>query len=354
MSTTIIPRLRAPTFAKPPDGVHNINILQEGLDPDSFRLKIVSSEKPQRSAELARAIGYALWDILGSTQFSTKAAFTITLESTAVEQVPELLQELSLKGSQENPSSFQVSRAWWYRRHPIFSYPGAADGALSNLVKLDGSSPQESPIRVPQCELPPPPQTIYERYIADLDSYFCLSIFGDSEADLNILHTWLNDPRVDEFWKDSGDRDFHAKWLRERYEDKHVLPVLGSYRGTNGADKNAIEPFAYYEIYWAAEDKISRAYTADPFDRGIHMLVGSPAHRGPHRVRSWLPSLLHHIFSDDPRTQRIVSEPDHRNRKMISYLEQYGFKKMKEFDMGHKIAAIMVIEKEDFWNQCTL
>ncbi|PLW14368.1 hypothetical protein PCASD_04682 [Puccinia coronata f. sp. avenae] len=285
MSTVLVPRLRSPTFKNPPEGVQSIRVIRQSLDYDSFSLRLerVTSEKPQKLAELANSIGYALWDIVGSKISLTKPEITITLDSIGVERILELLQELSIEGSQDNPKSFQISRSWWYRRFPIFSHPIAAQEALCDSSDLNSSARPENVIRIPQSQLPPPPQTIYERYIVDLDSYFCLSIFGDSDADLNLLHTWLNDPRVDEYWKDAGDREFHAKWLRERYEDKHVLPILGSYRGTNGANQDVIEPFAYYEIYWAAEDKIARAYTADPFDRGIHMLVGSSAHRGPHR-----------------------------------------------------------------------
>ncbi|WAQ88171.1 hypothetical protein PtA15_9A296 [Puccinia triticina] len=354
MTADLVPRLRPPTCAKPPEGSENIIISKEG--PHSFKIALVASEALQKPAELATSIGYALWDIIGSSHFADTAEFTISLDLGSFRQLPEIFENLSLEFDSVNQKSALISRSWWYQQHAIFSYPhkNAAQGNIRDLAERKDSSAREHPDRILQSQLPPPTQTIYERYIAHLDSYFCLSIFGDSEHDLDLLHSWLNDPRVDEYWKDAGDREFHVEWLRQRYEDKHVLPVLGSYRGTNGADRNVIEPFAYYEIYWAAEDKISRAYTADAFDRGIHMLVGSSAHRGPHRVRSWLPSLLHHIFSDDPRTQRILSEPDHRNLKMISYLEKYGFKKMKEFDMGHKIAAIMVIEREAFWKNCPL
>jgi acetyl CoA:N6-hydroxylysine acetyl transferase len=73
------------------------------------------------------------------------------------------------------------------------------------------------------------------------------------------------------------------------------------------------------------------------------MLVGSDTHRGPHRVRAWLPSLCQYIFLDDPRTDRIVSEPDHRNGKMIAYLESVGFTKVKEFDFPHKVRSLSYI-----------
>lgn len=48
------------------------------------------------------------------------------------------------------------------------------------------------------------------------------------------------------------------------------------------------------------------------------MLVGSDAHRGPHRIRAWMPSLVHYCFLDDPRTERVVAEPNEKNAKIIS------------------------------------
>ncbi|KAG0145676.1 hypothetical protein CROQUDRAFT_45504 [Cronartium quercuum f. sp. fusiforme G11] len=209
------------------------------------------------------------------------------------------------------------------------------------------------PQRKPQSDLPNPPQPFYERYIAHLDSYFCLSVFSNSGSDIDLLHTWLNEPRVDEFWKDSGTREEHVTWLKNRYDDPHVLPVLGSYRFTGG-NRSIYEPFAYYEIYWAAEDKVGKFYQAKPYDRGIHMLVGSSNHRGPHRVKSWLPSLIHFIFNDEPQTQRIISEPNHQNSKMIHYLSKFGFEKVNEIDMGHKVAALMILDKDEFWKMCPI
>ncbi len=40
------------------------------------------------------------------------------------------------------------------------------------------------------------------------------------------------------------------------------------------------QPFGYFELYWAAEDRIGRHYRWQPFDRGLHMLVGEENWRG--------------------------------------------------------------------------
>ncbi|EGG01975.1 uncharacterized protein MELLADRAFT_38815 [Melampsora larici-populina 98AG31] len=263
-----------------------------------------------------------------------------------------MLQALQNLSSNNTPSGpFTFTRSWWYQSYNLYAYDKSVNNAKTEqLMTTEKSS---LPQRPAQSALPSPPNPIYERYIPHLDSYFCLSIFGNSDPDIDLLHTWLNDPRVDQFWKDAATREEHVKWLKVRYDASHILPVLGSYRGTAG-DKSIYEPFAYYEIYWVAEDKIGTFYSVKPYDRGIHMLVGSSDHRGPHRVKSWLPSLAHYIFNDEPRTERIVSEPDCRNSKMISYLESFGFKKTAEVDMGHKVAALMILDRDEFWAKCPL
>jgi len=48
------------------------------------------------------------------------------------------------------------------------------------------------------------------------------------------------------------------------------------------------------------------------------MLVGSSTHRGPDYVRAWLPSLAHYCFVSDPRTDRVLCEPNEKNGKMVS------------------------------------
>ncbi len=37
-------------------------------------------------------------------------------------------------------------------------------------------------------------------------------------------------------------------------------------------------------------------------------------------MASWLSALVHYLFLDDPRTQRVVAEPRADNAKMIGYM----------------------------------
>lgn len=112
---------------------------------------------------------------------------------------------------------------------------------------------------------------------------------------------------------------------------------------------------------------------------GLHVLVGSALHRGPHRVRAWLPSLVHYCFLDDPRTKRVYAEPNQLNTKMIAvsfsspesiffpfseiklmsfllgmiqYFESVGFVRHGDVVFPHKTAALMICERTHFYEKC--
>ena len=71
-------------------------------------------------------------------------------------------------------------------------------------------------------------------------------------------------------------------------------------------------------------------------------------------MASWLSALVHYLFLDDPRTQRVVAEPRADNAKMIGHMQGQGFYCEKEFDFPHKRAALMVVGRERFFDRCRL
>jgi len=183
---------------------------------------------------------------------------------------------------------------------------------------------------------PQPAGTVYRRFIPWLGQTLSLRTL-DAEADLPAFHAWMNHPRVARFWEEQGDLAKHRAFIANALADPHVHPLVGCLDG---------QPFAYFEAYWAKEDRIAPFYPAGDHDRGIHMLVGEDWARGPQFVAAWLPSLLHYLMLDDPRTQAVVCEPRADNQRMIGYLQQYGFAYLRQFDFPHKRAALLVLERE--------
>lgn len=226
-------------------------------------------------------------------------------------------------------TAFWQLQSPWSQVEPGVPYP-------QQMVISDGKRHPRRPGK--------PSGDLYRRFDARLGSWISLRAL-DVELDLQRFHRWQNSPRVAAFWQEEGSLEQHRQYLEKLEHDPHTLTLIGSFDD---------QPFAYFEAYWAKEDRIAPFYAAGDYDRGIHMLVGEENHRGPHKVASWLPALTHFLFLDDPRTQRVVAEPRADNAKMIGYMQRVGFHCQKEFDFPHKRAALMAIERERFFDRCGL
>jgi N5-hydroxyornithine acetyltransferase len=135
-----------------------------------------------------------------------------------------------------------------------------------------------------------------------------LSSFADKSSDTDLLHKWMNDPRVNAAWGCAGPTYTQQKFLEDGLASRHSFPVIGCWDG---------RPFGYFEIYWVKEDKLGRLLGGDVgnYTRGLHVLVGEQEFRGAHRVRIWLDALVHWCWLADSRTETVVLEPRVDNEK---------------------------------------
>jgi acetyl CoA:N6-hydroxylysine acetyl transferase len=186
---------------------------------------------------------------------------------------------------------------------------------------------------------PKPDGVVYARFIPWLAQMISFRA-ANLNDDLQLIHRWMNDPRVAAAWNENGDLDKHRRYLSDLLADPHMLPLIGSFDGV---------PFAYFEVYWAKENRIAPFYDVDDYDRGWHVLVGEDAYRGRRFISAWLPSLMHYMFLDDCRTQRIVGEPAASHQQQLRNLEVSGFAKIKNFDFPHKRATLVMLLREKFF-----
>ncbi|WP_068827005.1 GNAT family N-acetyltransferase [Pseudomonas sp. BMS12] len=233
--------------------------------------------------------------------------------------------------------SLRIERALFWQLPASFLRNIGSVGYPQQMVMHD--SGRRHPRRAPK-----PVGEVYRRFDARLGAWISLRSL-DIDSDLERFNRWQNSARVAAFWQEEGDLAKHRRYLEELAADPRVLTLIGCFDD---------EPFAYYEAYWAKEDRIAPFYDAGDYDRGIHMLVGEEGHRGPHKVASWLSALTHYLFLDDPRTQRVVAEPRADNARMIGHMQAQGYHKLKEFDFPHKRAALMVQSREVFFDHCSL
>jgi hypothetical protein len=130
-------------------------------------------------------------------------------------------------------------------------------------------------------------------------------------SDLELLHKWMNDPRVSHFWGCDGPIANQEKLLRMNLSSKHSFPVIGCWDG---------RPFGYFEIYWVKEDDIGKRLSqgeVDDWDRGVHVLVGEQEFRGPHRISRWMSALVHWALVADYRTNSVILEPRVDNERYV-------------------------------------
>lgn len=187
---------------------------------------------------------------------------------------------------------------------------------------------------------PPKPQgVLYRRFIPWLGKTFSFRAI-DIERDLPMFNRWMNDPDVAKIWEEEGDLAKHRAYLEGIARDPHMYSMIASFDG---------EPFAYFEMYWCKESRIAPFYDVGDHDRGWHVLVGEPAFRGRAYATAWLTAISHYIFLCDPRTQRAMGEPRIDHVQQIRNLDKSGYAKVKEFDLPHKRAMLVMMLRERYF-----
>jgi N5-hydroxyornithine acetyltransferase len=206
-------------------------------------------------------------------------------------------------------------------RHPIRSKPPRQGETF--YIRYVPSVDQYLSFRVPTLSKKPPPQfghlsgsgSMLPPYpTASANSGIpTLASFADRQTDLETLHKWMNNDRVNAAWGAAGPMSTQEQFLKDGLSSRHSFPVIGCWDG---------KPFGYFEVYWVKEDKFGALLGGEvgSWDRGLHVLVGEEEFRGPHRVKVWLSALVHYCWLADPRTQKVCLEPRVDNTKLVPSL----------------------------------
>jgi len=190
----------------------------------------------------------------------------------------------------------------------------------------------------------PQARVLYRRHCAGAERTFSLQRFS-FEDHFELFCAWMNDPEVARFWELAHEPSRLRDYLHERADDPHTIPMIGYFDD---------DPFAYFEVYWAKEDRLGPHYDADDHDRGFHMAVGDPRYRFQGLGRQWFLSMAHFLFLDDPRTMRLVGEPRVDQVRVKNWSKSTPWEIVKEFDFPHKRAVLMMMGRERFFGSFQL
>ncbi|MFF9405793.1 GNAT family N-acetyltransferase [Streptomyces anandii] len=160
----------------------------------------------------------------------------------------------------------------------------------------------------------------------------------DPLRDAETLHGWVTHPKA-RFWmmQDAKPEDVERAYM-EIAADAHHHAFLGLHDG---------EPAFLMERYDPAHRELAGLYEPEPGDVGMHFLVAptdTPVHGF---TRAVLTAVMTHLF-EDPRTRRVVVEPDVRNTAVHALNEAVGFVPEREIRKPEKTALLSFCTRERF------
>lgn len=178
---------------------------------------------------------------------------------------------------------------------------------------------------------------VYQTFDSEINKTIAFRLV-DLESDLLIIHHWMNQPHVIPFWNLAFDLEQMRQHLQKALADPHQTLYVGFLDDV---------PMSYWESYWAVDDIIAKHYAVHPADQGIHLLIGSPEFLGKGYALPLLRAMTAFQFQN-LETQKVVTEPDSRNHKMIHVFKRCGFEFQKEIDLPDKRAALMFCDRQHF------
>ncbi|MFI5672397.1 GNAT family N-acetyltransferase [Streptomyces sp. NPDC051704] len=177
---------------------------------------------------------------------------------------------------------------------------------------------------------------LYTRSDAVLGSFAIRPL--DPFADAELLHGWVTHPKAS-FWmmQDASLPDVEREYMRIAAHEHHQA-YIGLHEG---------RPAFLMETYDPSELELVGLYDALPGDVGMHFLV-APSDRPLHGfTRAVITTVMAAVFAD-PKTERVVVEPDVENKAVHALNEAVGFVAERPVQKPEKTALLSFCTRAQF------
>lgn len=155
------------------------------------------------------------------------------------------------------------------------------------------------------------------------------------KSDCHILHTWLQESHVREFW-DDGHRTVEqalAYYYREDGVNRFLFLINNSLAGyIQSYDVNGL--YNEYKKFSKANGKTV----------GVDFFIGDKKFLGKSLAKKIMQKFIEHHCND---VNRVIVDPDPNNSKAIHVYQTCGFIKLESCLIDGKLHDIMVYDKND-------
>ncbi|WP_328771394.1 GNAT family N-acetyltransferase [Streptomyces sp. NBC_00286] len=160
----------------------------------------------------------------------------------------------------------------------------------------------------------------------------------DPLTDAELLHSWVTHPKAAHWMMlDARLEDVEREYMRIAAHEHHDA-FIGMHDG---------EPAFLMERYDPRYVELVGLYEPEPGDVGMHFLVAptdTPVHGF---TRAVITAVMESLFAD-PRTRRVVVEPDVTNTAVHALNETVGFVPVREIQKPEKRALLSFCTREQF------
>ncbi|MBU8787399.1 MULTISPECIES: GNAT family N-acetyltransferase [Bacillus] len=163
----------------------------------------------------------------------------------------------------------------------------------------------------------------------------------DYEKDVSLVYRWMQEEHVIPFWHLNMPFPKFEAHFHKAITDPHQTLYIGCIDGV---------PMSYWESYWVKGDIIEHHYDNAPYDQGVHLLIGEKAYLGKGLALPLLEAMVRQQF-EAPETEKVIAEPDIRNKKMIHIFEKAGFRPVKPVTLPDKTGLLMFCERKCFFEK---